>query len=177
MTSAIIDLTGRQFGRWTVLALHPERHRYRNVIFVLWLCRCDCGTERTVLGNSLRRGKSISCGCIQREKLTERLLKHGHSRSRHESRIYQCWKHMLQRCCNSRCKDYPYYGGRGISVCARWQTFENFLADMGEPSSGKMIDRIDANGNYEPGNCRWATRAEQTANRRPLQIRKTWGAS
>lgn len=162
----VINIVGKRFGRWIVFAELPQRQRQKAV---LWQCRCDCGTERPVIGHSLRSGKSISCGCAHREQLVKRQLKHGHARRRHTSRTFSCWQHMLRRCCNQRCKDYPHYGSRGITVCARWSEFTNFLLDMGEPLPGASIDRIDPNGNYEPGNCRWATRAQQTANRRPFK--------
>jgi hypothetical protein len=163
--SALIDLTGQKFGLWVVLALHPERYAFRyekqSGTFAQWLCRCEgCGTERVVVGGSLRLGRSRSCGGCGR-------VKHGHCRNYRSTRIYEVWRSMMQRCHNPNHPAYAHYGGRGICVCERWHSFVNFLVDMGEPAPGLSIDRINNDGNYEPGNCRWATHSEQMRNRRP----------
>jgi hypothetical protein len=175
MSRPIIDIAGQRFGRWTVLAIHPKRVRYgraRKAVNVLWICRCICGTERVVLGCNLRAGVSTSCGCFQREKTRARSTKHGQARRGNHTRAYDCWVGMLQRCFNPNNKFYPNYGGRGIRVCDDWLSFENFFADMGEPPASMTLDRCDVNGNYESTNCRWATRAEQSLNRRPPKRRK-----
>lgn len=165
------DLTGKRFGRWTVLAIHPERYRRAGASFDLWLCKCDCGTKRVVLGSNLRRGKSTSCGrCIAREKLRKRVTKHGHTSGGRCTSIYGRWKDMRQRCFNPNNPRYPDYGGREpipVTVCERWRKFENYYADMGDPPYGKSIDRINNDGDYEPSNCHWATKSMQVANRRP----------
>ncbi len=128
-----------------------------------WLCRCDCGSEKIVSGANLQRGSVLSCGCFGREAARLRLFTHGQTNSLE----YKSWCGMKDRCTNSNSKDYPRYGGRGIKVCKRWLKFENFLADMGrKPTPKHSIEMVGNFGNYEPGNCKWATAAEQSNNRR-----------
>lgn len=163
--TAARDLAGKQFGRWTVLVRAGSREQR-----ALWLCRCDCGTERAVAGVVLRRGSSKSCGCLRRESLRAAKFKHGHSRrNRKPSRVYTCWLSMRQRCCNPNNAAYDDYGGRGILI--EWGKFETFLAYilayLGEPAPGRSLDRIDNDGNYAPGNVKWSTPLEQAHNRRP----------
>lgn len=157
MTS-LIDLTGKRFGTWTVVALGSKGTPHRK-----WLCRCDCGVEREVSGLNLRRGVSQNCGCQR-----EHYVIHGHARRGHIARTYRIWKMM-----HVRCRPHTDYGGnygaRGICVCARWsgqKGFNNFLTDMGECPANLTLDRINVNGNYEPKNCRWATGLEQAHNKR-----------
>ena len=152
---------GDRFGKWLVVGVEPSRREGARTT-QWWRCRCDCGTLRVVRQSSLRNGRSSCCGCVWH-------LKHGHAavETAKRSRTYSIWASMLQRCRSSYATNFAYYGGRGIKVCDRWSDFRNFLADMGECPKGLTIDRIDVDGNYEPGNCRWSTQAEQNRNKRP----------
>ncbi len=150
---------GDRYGRLTILrevtpSITPTGRVWRRVE-----CRCECGTTTTVRLNSLRTKHTVSCGCIRRDVAT----KHAQC----GTLVYSTWANMLTRCRNSSSPDYDQYGGRGITVCDRWLTFGSFFADMGpRPSAKHSIDRKDNNGNYEPGNCWWATPTQQNRNRR-----------
>lgn len=157
-----LDLKGHRFGRLRV----TSAWRSRGV--VQWFCQCDCGEWGWFRVGHLVNGYTKSCGCFQRELALSHLShkpKHGHARNR--TPTYVTWDGMIQRCTNPNERvRYSYYGGRGVRVCDRWMKFENFLADMGERPKGLTLDRIDGNRGYEPSNCRWATRSEQSRNQR-----------
>lgn len=172
------DLTGEKFGRLTVARHIPSpdtRHHY-------FLCTCECGKEKVFRADHLESGRSGSCGCLKSEKAAEkgrgfgeRVKKHGHAAGFDTTPTYCTWQSMKARCLDKNHKQFKNYGGRGIKVCDAWMDFPAFLYDMGERPKGKTIERIDNGGNYEPGNCVWATPKQQSRNKRTNRIIMAFG--
>lgn len=153
---------GQKFGRLTVVSFHYIKNKRD-----FYLCKCDCGREKTVCKTELKRGKVKSCGCLKAEYVSKAVSKHKMS----HSRIYRTWTNMKARCYERKLSGYKDYGGRGITVCDEWKN--NFMAFYNWAMANwykdnLTIDRINVNGNYEPSNCRWATQAEQNRNKRTI---------
>lgn len=159
------DLKGLRFGRLEVICENgrsKDRH-------IMWLCRCDCGNEMTAMGKDLLSGHTQSCGCKQKDTLSDLRYKHGDR----DARLYSVWKSMKKRCENQNCKSYKNYGKKGVSVCPEWHEYAEFKRwalkngyDETAPHGACTIDRINPYGNYEPSNCRWVGMDVQAKNKR-----------
>ena len=158
------DAIGKKFGRFLILKLFrcDLRNGKRQALAI-----CDCGTKKRVDIYAVIKGAIRSCGCLKFDTMSARNTTHGLS----DTFEHRVWQGMRSRCRNPNTQSYARYGGRGISVCARWDDFSKFIEDVGKsPSSKHSLDRINNNGNYEPGNCRWATRIEQARNQSRTKV-------
>lgn len=154
-----VDLTGKKFGRLLVIRRNGSSPHQEAV----WLCLCECGAFTNTTSQRLKSGNTKSCGCYALERRREAATKHGQCGTSE----WRSWSQMTARCTNSKHQDFKHYGGRGIQICERWKAFELFLQDMGrKPTPRYTIERKNNDGNYEPGNCIWATQKRQTRNQR-----------
>lgn len=149
------------------LTLHKPKIRKSKCRSWISQYKCICGNVTEVLDTAVRNNRITSCECVRKIKCAASCKSLFTTHGLSKTKTYKVWGDMIAKCTLPSSSPYPYYGGRGITVCDRWKTFVNFLKDMGECPIGKSLDRIDNNGNYEPNNCRWATKSQQMKNRRP----------
>lgn len=156
------DITGHKFHRWTVQGFTGmEKGR------TTWECLCDCGTTKKVNGCNLRNGESMSCGCLVVDTQRSRLTTHGESKNDKQTPEYRTWSDIFGRCLNPKNRSFGNYGGRGIGICDKWRSYDEFLSDMGRrPTAKHTLDRKNNSKGYGPDNCRWATKAQQSQNMR-----------
>ncbi len=159
-----LNVLGHVYGRLTIVGDAPSRGDKRRYV----RCLCSCGNEKIADLQNLRAGWTSSCGCWHDESPALLFRTHGRSKTPE----YGIWSQMKNRCTKPKVRDYPRYGGRGITVCERWlHSFENFIADVGaRPSPAHTIDRINNDGNYEPGNVRWVTGVAQNQNKSSVHL-------
>jgi hypothetical protein len=154
----IIDLTGQRFERLIVM----QRDGVSKSGQAMWLCKCDCGNTKRIAGYHLKAGHTRSCGCLWQETIISKITIH----NMHKTSTYNTWKALRQRCYNKKNPSFRLYGGRGITICKRWEKFENFYADMGEKPKGMTLDRRNNSKGYSKSNCWWATYRTQANNKR-----------
>lgn len=160
-----IQMIGVRFGRLLVVSPASDRIRPSGKSSRYWLCRCDCGVEKEIAGAHLRNGATVSCGCHKNKLTSLRAIARNTTHGLSKNRLHHVWWSMLQRCQNPSHKSWKWYGGKGITVCDSWQTFDGFISDMGFPKDGMTLDRIDGSKGYTKENCRWATMKTQQNNR------------
>lgn len=154
---SVSNLVGLRFNRLTVISRQGSCNGKAK-----WKCNCECGANTTAVSGDLKSGRVKSCGCLRTENTRRVLTKHGGA----SSRSYSSWKSMMSRCYRPNASGYKHYGAAGIKVCEQWHSYQNFVSDMGEPREGQSLDRIDGLLGYSFGNCRWASKKEQSRNRK-----------